>query len=69
MASVRKQRRDVCIGKKQYAEKETAHWYARKYNQSHEDTIAVYKCRFCHHWHVGHQSKKLKWFIANKGWL
>ena len=54
MSSKRRLKRNHCTGKAQYPTLATAQYVAALMRKKTGDLILAYKCRFGHHYHVGH---------------
>lgn len=64
MASKRRIRRNMCLGKKRHASKENALIARWRMILMHgkENIVGVYpyKCQFCGMWHLGHESGRIR---------
>ncbi len=54
MSSKRRLKRNHCTGKVQYPNENAARYAAFLMRKKTGDLILAYKCKFGHHYHVGH---------------
>lgn len=43
-----------CVGKQRFLTHDDARKIVKRMKQRGKGGANVFKCRFCHHWHIGH---------------
>lgn len=66
MASLRHQRRRACQRKVAHATEARARAAALDMDARHPTTTPIgwFTCRFCGHWHIGHDPARVRAFVA-----